>query len=246
VRRLVLLVAGALILGGAACVYAATDAVRYSASIAPNKAGRGPVNVAYQETVTLSRPGGTQPDNFSEVDFFFPRQILLNGTKFPSPCKQSDIDGKTTIPAKCSSGLIGTGTGTGHAGGPGSRQTTGEDLALKLFNADKGRAVLLVLNGTSPIPIHNRVIPGRVKKLSGGPYGYEIVQTIPASLKVVPNTRISSVVTTSTSRTGKTLHGLGVFQLTSCPAQRKLPAKVVLHFDSGSIVTALTTIACRG
>ena len=215
-RKLALLVAVVVSLVGASVAYAVNDSIGYTVSIKPNKAGHKP-GTTYQATLSVHGPNGTQPDGINETDVFFARQFRNNGAAFPSPCKRSDIDGKTTIPSKCNKALIGTGTGTANAGSAGSPSLGSESLTIKLFNANHGKNAFLVVNGTSPFPIHNRVIVAKVKRLAHGKFGYETIFTIPPSLQTVPNTAVPSVITDSTITIGRTFHNTGYAQLTSCP-----------------------------
>jgi len=244
VRKLALLVAAVVSLAAAATAYAVTDNVTYKVSISPSKAGHKP-GLKYTATTSVHGPGGTQPDGVSELDVFFAKQLHENGAAFPSPCKQSDIDGKTTIPAKCNKALIGSGTATANAGTAGSPSLGSENLTVKLFNANHGKAVLLVVNGTSPFAIHNRVIVGKIKRLTHGKFGYEDVFVVPQSLQTVPNTAVPSVITDSTLTIGRTFHHIGYGQLTACPHSKKLPGKVVYKFTNGTSATGSATIACK-
>ena len=241
-RKLALLAVLALTLVvGAAVAYAATDTTTYSASISPKKPG----NVAYSNALTVRGPNNTQPQGASKTDLFFAKQLVYNGKKFPSPCKAKDIDGKSSIPPKCNKALIGNGTGTANAGPAGGPSLGAEQFTVSLYNANKGKAVLLVLNGTSPVKVQNRVITGTVKKLSKGKFGFEVTFTIPASLQTVPGTTIPSVITDLSTKVKKTVHGVGYVQLRSCPKSKKLPSKAVVHFKNGTTGTATSTIACH-
>jgi cold shock CspA family protein len=250
VRKFALLAAVAVLaLVGAAVAYAATDSVGYSATVSPSKApkkGKAPVSVTYKATLTVrATPAGTQPDGASKVDLFFAKQLTNGGKRFPSPCKQKDIDSKPSIPKKCNPALVGTGSAKAFLGQPGSAQNpaASETFSVKLFNANKGKGVLLVLNGTSPLPVHNRVIPGTVKKLSGGSFGYEVTFTIPPNLQTIGG--IPSVVTDLTATVGKKSHGVGYIALASCPKSKKLSAKAVEHFNNGTTGTGSSTLACK-
>jgi len=244
VRKLALLVAAVVSLAAAATAYAVTDTVTYKVSISPSKAGHKP-GLTYKATTSVHGPGGTQPDGVSELDVFFARQFRNNGAAFPSPCKQSDIDGKTAIPHKCNKALIGSGTATANAGTAGSSSLGSENLTVKLFNASHGKSVLLVVNGTSPFAIHNRVIVGKVKRLAHGKFGYEDVFVVPQSLQTIPGTAIPSVITDSTLSIGRTFHHIGYAQLTGCPRSKKLAAKLTYKFTNGTSSTGTATIACK-
>ena len=250
-RKLVPLgvVAAALVMAAAA--YAATDSVNYSVTL--HQSGKAskkkPAPVTYTTTITIrATPAGTQPDGSSTSDLFAPKQLRLNASKFPSPCKQSDIDGKSSIPAKCSKALIGSGTATASAGTPGTPSVGSESFNVAVYNASHGKAVLFVLNSTpgAAVPIHNRVIVGTIKRASG-PYGYVLHISVPANLQKVGT--LQSTITDVTLTVGKTVKVKGkrtpYAELTSCPKSHKVPSRDVVHFNNGTSVTANTTATCK-
>jgi hypothetical protein len=249
-RYLALLVA---VVGSLFCASVAFDfdrkvvnTVHLTASVSPNKVGSKPVNATYHFNVTVHGRGGTQPDGVKGFDVYVAARqgLLRNGTKFPSPCGLSDIDGKRTIPRKCNTALIGTGTATATAGAAGRPSAGSKKLTLKLFTSSHGHVIFLAVNATGDHPIHNRVIIGHAKELSKT---YQVVTEfkVPDSLQKVPGTIIPAVITRTSIRFGRVFHGLGFVQLISCPPSERLPAKVVYHFNNDTIRSGKTMIVCR-
>ena len=223
------------------------NTVGLTASVSPNEVGSKPINATYHFNVTVHGRGGTQPEGVKGFDVYVAARqgLKRNGDKFPSPCRKSDIDGRTTIPSKCNEALIGTGTATVTAGPAGAPSVGSKNVTLKLFTSSHGKVIFLAVNATGEHPIHNRVIVGHAKELSGT---YQVVTefTIPERLQTVPGTLIPAVITsTSMNFGGKMFHGTPFVELRGCPPSEKLPSKVVYHFNDDTVRTGTTTITCR-
>jgi hypothetical protein len=222
------------------------DTVHLTASITPNKVGRKPINATYHFNVSVHGRGGTQPDGVKQFDVYVAARqgLKRNGDKFPSPCQQSEIDGKKTIPSKCNEALIGTGTATATAGAAGGKSLGSQKLTLRLYTSHRGKVLYLAVNATGDHPIHNRVIVGHAIYLNGT---YQVVTkfTIPDKLQTVPGSLIPAVIThTSMNFGGRVFHGTPFVELHACPPSGRLPSKVVYHFNNGTVRTGTTTITC--
>jgi hypothetical protein len=260
-RRIAVL-AGLALLVFAGVAWAVTDTVSYTATI--KKAGGGskptakkPVNISYTGTLHIDTdPTGQQPDVGPITTVYFAKGIKENAVHFPS-CTVTDIDGKSTFPAKCNKAVVGTGTSTAYAGSPGGDKTQSikEDLTVKAVNGNKGKQILLVVNSTpsAPVAITNRVVPGDLGAGSG-PYGYTVKFTIPADLQEpVPGVKVALtdfVVTIRPSvkawkQHGKTVKG-SYLQLTSCAGSMPVQAITQFKDDAGNLtpVTATSTSKC--
>lgn len=221
------------------------NTVNLTAFLKPDKDRSKPVNTTYNVTVDISGRDGTQPDLVTGFEIFIAAtQLRRNGSKFPSPCRKSDIDGKETIPSKCNKGLIATGTATATAGPAGRPSLGDKELTVKLFNANHGKEALLVVDGPGDHAIHNRVIVGKAKELSGK-FRWVTVFEIPDELQTVPDTLVPSVITRTSIKLGTTFQGLGFVQLITCPPSRTIPAKVVYHFHDAPTRTATGTLTCK-
>jgi hypothetical protein len=249
-RRLVLVVAiaAAALLAVTGVTWAVTNTLDYSAKLGykgkPTK--KKPANLAYTGTLHIDTdPAGHQPDAAPVTTIYFPKAIKNNAKYFPS-CKQSEIDGKATLPSKCKKAVVGTGTAAALAGLPGSpaSQSVNQGLNVKAVNGPKGKAIYLVLNSKpdAPVAISNRVVPGAVVKSSGA-FGFRVRFTIPQDLQSQLGLSISltdfKVKISSKARTvkvkvkGKTQkRKLSYLQLTSCKGQ--LPTKAITEFKDSS------------
>ncbi|MBV9213354.1 MAG: hypothetical protein JOZ25_06875 [Actinobacteria bacterium] len=246
------LIAAASALVFAATAYAVTNTVTYSVTLKekgkPSK--QKPARLTYTSTLNVHGPGGTQPDTQVSSDYFYPKQAVLNAAQFPSPCKKSDIDNKTTVPSKCKKALIGKGTATSSAGSPGSAPLGTEPLDLTLYNATGGSQVFLVLNSRpgATATVNHRVIVGTVTQV-GGKFGYKTHYDVPADLQTTgPPFNEPATVTTLTLKIGATIKKSGTkvpyIALKSCPKSKKLKGKVTVNFNTNKSTSASTSPQC--
>lgn len=181
---LALVLVGALV--AAATAWAAvTNTVSYKVTMKSTGKGtkKKPAALQYKAVLHVDTdPPGQQPDTSPNTTIYFPKEVKQNAKYIPS-CKQSDIDGKATIPAKCNKALVGTGTASALAGTPGQDASSSikEDLTVKLFNGGP-KEVLLVLNASQPVQVQNAVVPGILGAGEGG-YGYTVDFQVPPSLQ---------------------------------------------------------------
>jgi hypothetical protein len=259
-RRLAVLVgAGAVFFALVALAFASgTPQVSYTSPIKEKgkpKKGKA-VPVAYTGILDIKEADGTQPPTGATTTLYFAKGFVQNSKFFPS-CSQADIDGKTTIPAKCKKAIVGKGTASSQSGTPGTPAAINEDLNVTAYNDGKHKQFLLVLNASSPVAIQNRVIPGKLGP-GGGKFAYTLKFTVPPDLQQQLGLQISlthfNVLTSSRTITAK-VHGkkqkVSYLMLKSCPKSHKLPVKAIVNFnqDNGSpggpTVTATSTTTCK-
>lgn len=252
-RRIALLVAVGLLVTAAAA-WAVTNTVSYSVTIKKvggNKATpKKPLRIAYNAVLHIDTdPPGSQPETSPVTSIYFPSQIQQNSKLLPS-CKQSDIDGKQSMPAKCNKAVVGSGTASALAGSPGSPASNSvkEDLNVKFLNGGPN-VVLLLLNSqpSAPVAITNRVVPGTLGTASA-PFGYRVDFTIPQDLQnqlglsiALTDFKVSITNKAFTVKKGKKKVQVGYLQLTGCPASGTLPIRAVAHFASGDVTNDSTT-----
>jgi hypothetical protein len=256
VRRIALLAVPALLLVTAATAWAVTNTLSYSVTLKkvstakPSKTK--PVNVGYNAVLHIdTNPPGSQPDIAPVTTIYFAKQIKQNAKLLPS-CKQSEIDGKTTMPAKCGKAKVGTGTATALAGTPGdpAANSVKENLNVTFINGAGGRQILLVLNSAAgaPVSITNRVVPGTLGGGSGG-FAYKVAFKIPDDLQVqlglsIALTDFKVQITNknfSVRVRGKTKK-MGYLQLTSACPGGKVPIRAVAQFrDASGALTNVTS-----
>jgi hypothetical protein len=254
VRRIALLVVVALA-ATAATAWAVTNTLSYSVTLKKGSSAKPtktkPVNVGYNATLHIDTdPAGSQPDTAPVTTVYFAKQIKQNAKLVPS-CTQAEIDGQTTMPAKCSKAKVGSGTAKALAGSPGSpaANSVTEQLNVTAVNGAGGKQILLVLNSApgAPVAITNRVVPGTIGSGSGA-FGYKVAFKIPEDLQNQLGLSISLTdfkvnITNkafSVKVKGKTVKK-GYLQLTaSCPGG-KVPVRAVASFkDANGQTTDVT------
>lgn len=231
-----------------AVAYAVTDTVTYTAKMTHKgkPTAKNPANASYQGILHIDTdPPGQQPEGAPTTSVYFAKAIKNNAKYFPF-CNKTEIDGQQSFPSKCNKAVVGTGTASALAGGPGnpSSQSVKEDLNVKAVNGPKGKLIYLVLNSspTAPVAIQNRVVPGTVVK-SSGPYGFLVRFDIPADLQQQLGLTVSltdfDVKISGAPRkvkVGKVFKKISYLQLTSCKGS--LPVKAIAQFkdkDSGQV-----------
>jgi hypothetical protein len=254
VRKIALLVAVGL-LATAAAAWAVTNTVTYTVTIkkasSAKPSAKKPVNIGYNANLHIdTNPPGSQPDTAPVTTIYFPKQIKQNSKYLPS-CTQADIDGKTSLPAKCNKAKVGAGTAKALAGTPGdpASNSVTENLNVGFFNGPKGKQVLLVLNSQpgAPVAITNRVVPGDLGPGSGN-FGYVVNFKIPADLQNQLGLSIALtdfVVQISPKNFTAKVNGksvkLGYLQLTAACPGGKVPIRAVAHFTSGDVTSDSTS-----
>ena len=142
---------------------------------------------------------------------------------------------------------MGSGTATASAGQPGKPSLGSEPLTVTVYNAAHGKQVFLVLNGSAPIPVHNRLVTGVVSKATG-PYGYKVHFHIPPSQSTLSG-GFTSVLTKLDVTIGKTKrragHKIGYVELAACPKTHALASKAVVTFSTGESKSVPATANCK-
>lgn len=261
-RRLAVLVgAGAVFFALVALAFATsgTPQVSYTSPIKEKgkpKKGKA-VPVAYRGILDVKEADGTQPPTGAITTLYFAKGFVQNSKYFPS-CSQAELDGQTSVPAKCKKAIVGTGSASSQAGTPGTPSAINENLTVTAYNDGKHKQFLLVLNASSPVAIQNRVIPGKLGP-GGGKFAYTLKFTVPANLQQQLGLQISlthfNVLTSSKTISAKVKgkkQKVSYLMLKSCPKSHKLPVKAIVQFnnDDGTpnpsrTVTATSFTKCK-
>lgn len=256
-RRLVLLVVAAVLAVTVGVAYAAiTETYDYTAVGShkgkPSKAK--PANFKYTSTIKVDTdPAGQQPETLAQTAVFFDKGIKTNGKYWPF-CNKTEIDGKPSLPAKCSKAIVGTGTTEAFAGTPGNPKSGSvrEPLILKAINGPRGKSLYIVVTSApgAPVTISNRVVPGVVKP-STGPYGFVVRWTIPEDLQEqlglkisLTDLKLSVPIKVRKIKVGRVFKKASFLQLTSCK-RGKMAVKSEAKFkdvDTGAL-KALTSVS---
>jgi hypothetical protein len=232
------------VLAAAATAWAVTNTIDYTVTlkkVAGKPTKKKPIRVGYNAVLKIDTdPSGNQPDTAPVTSIYFPKQIKQNSKLLPG-CKQSDIDGKSSMPAKCKKGIVGTGTASALAGSPGSpaANSVKEDLNVTFVNNPTGQQVLLVLNSqpTAPVAITNRVVPGDLESASGD-FAYRVDFKIPEDLQnqLGLSIALTDFIVKITNKAfpvkkGKKKVSMGYLELTGCGT---LPIRAVAHFKDSA------------
>ena len=251
-RRIALLAVVVGALAAAATAWAVTNTLSYTVALkkATGKpTAKKPIPVTYNALLHIDTdPAGSQPDTAPVTSIYFAKQIKQNAKYIPG-CSVADIDGKPSMPAKCSKGKVGSGTASALAGSPGSPASNSvkENLNVTVINGSNHRQVLLVLNSSAgaPVAITNRVVPGDLTSASA-PFGYRVDFKIPEDLQnqlglsialtdfkvAIPNKKYT------VKKAGK-LVKLGFLELTGCG---ELPVRAIAHFKDSANGGATTDV----
>jgi hypothetical protein len=241
-----------------AVAYAVDNTVTYTSKMSykGKPTTKKPANLAYTGTLHIdTNPTGQQPESAPITSVYFAKGIKNNSKYFPF-CNKTEIDGQPAIPAKCKKAIVGSGTASALAGGPGnpSAQSVKEDLNVTAVNGTKGKSLYLVLNSKpdAPVAITNRVVPGTVKA-SSGTFAFLVRFDIPADLQEQLGLAISltdfNVKISSTAKkvkVGRVFKKIAYLQLTSCKGH--LPVKAIAQFkdkDSGTIKPVTSTASSK-
>lgn len=241
-RRIALLSAAVGLLVFATAAWALTNTVSYTVTL--KKTGKPslkkPAKLQYKAHLHIdTNPPGSQPNTAPVTSIYFPKQIKENAALVPS-CKLTDIDGKSTFPAKCNKAKVGGGTAMALAGTPGqdASQAIQEKLTVTFVNGG-AHQVLLVLNSTpdAPVAISNRVVPGDLSSSDDSKFGYQVDFKIPPDLQEpvqgVKVALVDFVVNIQPKTFNAKVKGkktqVSYLMLTGCPGG-SLPIKAVAHF----------------
>src|SRR5689334_16674448 len=186
-KLFVLFAVGALVCAVAATTAFALTNNTVNYTVKAKKKGKAskakPAPLSYEGILDVGTSDGKQPNVAPTTKLYFPKQIVQMAKYFPS-CNAKAIDGQSSVPASCKKAVIGHGTASASGGAPGQpiNPATTENLTVTAYNGAKGKQLLLVVNGSSPLQISNRVIVGKLGP-GGGKFGYTVTFTVPADLQ---------------------------------------------------------------
>jgi hypothetical protein len=186
-KLFVLFAVGALVCAVAATTAFALTNNTVNYTVKAKKKGKAskkkPAPLSYEGILDVGTSDGKQPNVAPTTKLYFPKQIVQMAKYFPS-CNAKAIDGQSSVPASCKKAKIGSGTARASGGAPGQpiNPATTENLTVTAYNGAKGKQLLLVVNGSSPLQISNRVIVGKLGP-GGGKFGYTVTFTVPADLQ---------------------------------------------------------------
>src|SRR5437763_1855856 len=186
-RLFVLFAVGALVCAVAATTAFALTNNTVNYTVKAKKKGTAtsakPAPLSYEGILDVGTSDGKQPNVAPTTKLYFPKQLVQMAKYFPA-CDGSKLDGQSTVPASCKKAVIGGGTATASGGAPGQpiNPATTENLTVTAYNGKGGKQLLLVVNGSSPLQISNRVITGKLGSGSGK-FCYTVTFTVPADLQ---------------------------------------------------------------
>ncbi len=217
-RRIALLAlaVAAVALIPASSAFAINSVQKFSASVSPAKAGTKKKPTA----VTLKvRPyfddisaDSAAPFATTFANVFFDKNLVFNGAKFPQCANAKVLSAASSCP---SGSKVGKGTAAGVALG------LTENLTVTIYNGPGGKAVELLVDGTSPLAIHS-VIEGKLTKQTGQ-FGYLLKVPVPADLQqpapgaIATLTDFNTTIKASITKKGKKTPYIG---LAGCTAKK--------------------------
>jgi hypothetical protein len=234
-----------------------TSTVKYKGKASKKK----PKNTLYNGILAVRTSDQKQPNTAPLTEVFFAKQLKRNSAKFKS-CKKSDFDAQPTIPAKCKKATVGGGSAKALVGKPGN-PTTGPTppaslqvpLKVQAINGPKGKTLFLAVNGGVATGNAWRAIPGKIVKQKGK-FGFKVQFRVPPELQSpAPGSQVALTDFNVKVKTGRTVKikkkKASYLQMTSCPKSKKLPTKVIGHFNQddnspgGGTKTDTGTMACH-
>lgn len=206
IRTLVLTTAALAV--GASPALAAKGAT-YATTVSPSQSGTTskPRNAGLRTVVTIPAPPGGQATFAAKRSVqTIPAGVVLDGRPFPS-CTEAQLTARG--PDGCPSGSqIGKGRATAAAMGQ-----TGT-LEVRLFNAGRGRSILMWANGRTPVP-STLVQPVRLGRAPGSTSGQRLEITLPDEF-LQPLPGVYALMTKIDLTLRATRKGRGYVRTTSC------------------------------
>ena len=267
-RRLFVVFAAAALVCAVAVTtaYALTNnTVKYQAKLkVKGKVSKAkPALLGYEGILDVGTADGKQPNVAPDTTIYYAKQVVQHAKYFPQ-CDPKTIDGQPTVPAKCKKAVIGSGVATAFPGSPGQATIPAlqENLKVTAYNGLKGKQILLVLNGSSPQVITNRVIVGTIGKGKGGKFSYSVNFHVPTDLQFQAGFQVAlthfdvkiNQKTVKAKIKGKNTK-VSYLGLSACPKSHQLPVETTVHFAQdgspgtpppagGPAVTSTSTMKC--
>jgi hypothetical protein len=236
----------ALSLATAVTVHAAVVKQTLDGGLTPSKSGTAKKPKAAKLDLHLfaTTDDGSNPPASKRVQVRLPRGLAFNGSKL-AQCTLAAIQDSSKDPdTVCKKGSkIGGGSAKAKLG------SSDINLTVRVYNGPKGKSVLLRLD-TAPgaNPAVHTGFEAKLKKLSGGPYGFLLDVTIPKSLYnplqgvFTPLTDFKTTVKSVQRIKGKQV---SVVTTTSCPKSKKWQFKADWEYaDSTARDTASDVQKC--
>lgn len=243
-KKLALAVMAALVLGGvvAAVSFAVNPDLTITAKVTPLAHGtkKRPKKAKLQVNLTTTPIAGDQAFAASRTVVHLAKQLVFNGTAFPSCSNSQILNDVTKCPAKSRVGQ-GSAVGTSRALG------VTENLTVKAFNGPGGNKLELKVDSVpgSAVDIH-AVLEG-VLSGDSGLYGKKLTVDIPQDLQTpAPGVyaTLESFKTTINAITGK---GKKPYVgIVSCPSSKKMAfAADYTYQPDGTTKSVSTTAPCK-
>lgn len=217
----------------------------FKASISPTKIGakpKKPVGVTFNANpfFDVATPAGkaevdAKPFATKKAHVYFDKNFVFNQKAFKT-CTAAMVQ---DTPDKCPKGSeVGKGSAIGRALG-----IEQNDLKVRAFNAPN-KHFLLRVDGTAVLQIHS-IIDG-VLKPSTGPYGSELVFTIPQELQVPQEGVVAALVDFKTTIPAKPT-GKGKVSYVAIKACRKGGLRIGYkgEYTDGTSQRVDTKVACK-
>jgi hypothetical protein len=237
-KKLAIAVTGALVLAGigVGISSAVTPTLSIKASVSPTKHGtKKKPNVTKLVVKLATTPNPAEPA-FAATDTIvhLGKQLTFQG-KALKTCSATQVAQDDT---KCPKGSrVGSGVAAGNALG------LTENLTVKAYNGPGGNKLELLVDGQTPLAIHN-VIEGVLSK-DTGPYGNKLSVHVPEALQSpapgVYATLIQFDTTINKVLGSKKRPYVGI---NSCPKNKKIAFGVDYKYTDGTSQSAKTTAKC--
>lgn len=166
----------ALVATAAALAATTWPSVHLTPKVSSTKAGTPshPKGVTLTTLITWQKLGAAKQPIVTKFLVWFPKGSQYNGGKYPSCSHTKVVHGPSKCPSKS---IMGSGSGTAYA------DTTQTHPKITVINGgSKTIWFWTVLNNPARV---REPVTGNIKKLSSGPYAYELTATVPNNLRIV-------------------------------------------------------------
>jgi hypothetical protein len=209
------------IVAAAAMAQVPTTKVTGQAKVSPNKAGtpKHPQGVTLSGNFQWSSEEGVDPPIITKFDILIAKGAgIYNGGKY-AKCAASTANrgGPSACPKKS---IMGTATGTAFA-------DTAITRPKVTFINGGATSICAYTVLTNPARV-NTCVPIKIKKLSGGPWGYRITASVPESLQVVAGIPIA--LRSLSFKTGGKPWAKDYIATTGCPKSKQWKFEVTTSY----------------